>query len=255
MNKPLPQRRPSPRVAAIRSGSPKQSSPAVPVASQRPSSPRVPVARMVPMPASIAPAPAPSPKAVDEGLRSYVAVSSASEVVENVQPLKTAFFDTINKVNALTVIDKTPKVRAPSPKLSQRRSYERDDLFAIAEVAYHYLMNGNSRLAVVLMEGLTAVAPDEAYFRLALGLAQDHQGDKQAAIEAYEMASKLDPQDPRPHVNKAELLIESRRHAEAKPLLSRARDMARRLGDKALERKAAAILAHVEKQVSVGGAR
>lgn len=240
MNKPLPQRRPSPRVAMIRPGSPAPK-PATEARVARVSQPKVPVARK------------PTPEQATEGIRSYVAVSSQGEVLENIQPLKTAFFDTINKVNAMTVIDKNPKARAVSANLGERRSYERDDLFAIAEVAYHYLMNGNSRLAVVLLEGLTTVAPDEPYFALALGLAQDHQGDKEAALEAYSTASRLDPQDPRPHVNKAEILIEARRHAEAKPLLSRAADMARRLGDRALERKATAILAHVQKKTELRG--
>src|SRR5688572_22039505 len=94
--------------------------------------------------------------------------------------------------------------------LAEVRGYDRDDLFVIAEVAYHYLFNGGTRLALVLYEGLAAVSPKEPYFALALGLTHDHLGEVAMAHKWYAKAAELDPNDGRPDVNRAELYIEAR---------------------------------------------
>lgn len=206
-----------------------------------PSQPRAAVARPAPK------APAVSP------LRAYVALSDDLALEERVEPHKTAFFDSIAKVQAVTMIEQKPRVVSRlsaaegARALADARGYDREDLFAVAEMGYHYLMNGGVKLAITLFEGLTAVAPGEPYFALALALAYDHQGDKPAAIRQYEKAGQLDPFDPRADLNRAELLVEARDWRGAKDLLRRALAKAQHKGDEALTRKAAAILGHVSR--------
>lgn len=183
-------------------------------------------------------------------LRAYVALGE-DLALEHVEPHRTAFFDSIAKVQAVTMIEQNARVvsRLSAPEgsraLADVRGYEREDLFAVAELGYHYLMNGGVKLAVTLFEGLTAVAPAEPYFALALALAYDHQGDKSLALAWYQKAGQLDPFDPRADLNRAELLLESRDLRGAKPLLERALAKAQHKHDEALTRKATAILSHV----------
>lgn len=177
--------------------------------------------------------------------RAYVA-ESQGEVYE-AEPLKTGFFEMVNLVKAVTVYDKNVVVVDSKKTLAAARGYEKDDLFAIAEIAYHYLMNGGAKVAHTLFEGLVAVLPSEPYFLLGLGLAADHLGEREAAFSAYTRASELDPGDPRPDVNRAELLVEERNVARALQFLQHGLTKARNRGDAALERKASAMLKHLSR--------
>jgi hypothetical protein len=175
--------------------------------------------------------------------RSYVAIPAAEPaIVGDIQPLRTHFFQSINEVQALTLQSQQAIVDVEPRELGELRGYAREDLLAIAEVAYHYLMNGGVRLAVVLFEGLAAIAPREAYFAMGTGLAHDHAGNKAEALRWYELAGQLDPNDPRADINRAELHIERRERKRAIELLQAAAKKAERRRDEALQRKATAIL-------------
>lgn len=173
-------------------------------------------------------------------------VAEVGEVSE-INPLSQGFLSSINQVKALTVANEKLAIASKRGTLAQSRGYELSDLYAIAEIAYHYLMNGGTGIAVTLYEGLCAVAPNEAYFTLGLGLALDHSGDKKGAFAAYTRAGELDPHDARPDVNRAELLLENGDKNRARQLLSRALGKAANRGDAALERKAQAILTHISR--------
>lgn len=129
---------------------------------------------------------------------------------------------------------------------SAHAGYERKDLYAIAEVGYHYLFSGGTDVAQALFEGLVAVAPNESYFALALGLTHDHLGNPREADRWYAYASKVDPTDGRPDVNRAELYLESGDFATAKKLLARGAEKARNRRDAALEKKASSLLQHLD---------
>lgn len=175
--------------------------------------------------------------------RVYMAVAEGP--VREIQPMRTAFFDTVNQVKAMTVATEQLPARQ---SLAQRRGYSRDDLLAVAEVAYHYLFNGGTKLALTLYEGLHAVAPEEAYFALALGLTHDHLGHPEEAWSFYEKAAALDPSDGRADVNRAELLLERGDLAGALRLLASGAAKARSKGDQALEKKAVAMHGHLQKR-------
>lgn len=178
----------------------------------------------------------------------YVAVSDHTGALDY-QPHKTAFFDSVKRVQAMTHVGQAITVR-PNTSLAEQRGYNRDDLFAIAEIGYNYLFNGGLDLALSLFEGLAAISPDEAYFALALGLTHDRLGVPSEAYRWYQRASKLDPSDGRPDVNCAELEIEAGRIDRAQKLLLRGVAKARASGDEALERKAKAIHRHLERKSS-----
>ncbi len=152
----------------------------------------------------------------------------------------TAMFDTLGKVAAVPVEHAASAVACRS--IAEARGYDPDELYGLAEVGYHYFRSGGLRLAEVIFEGLTAIAPDEAYFWLALGLVEDYLDDKTEARRCYETAARLDPDDPRPEINLAELDLERRDRRSAQSRLRRGLVKAVRARDDALERKAQALM-------------
>ncbi|MCC7384685.1 MAG: tetratricopeptide repeat protein [Deltaproteobacteria bacterium] len=153
----------------------------------------------------------------------------------------TEFFSTLARVRVERSAAAAPRSLA-CRGLREARGYTRAELFAIAEIGYHYLLNGGVRLAHVIFEGLVAVAPEEAYFALALGLTLDRQERIDEAASAYRRAAELDPADGRADVNLAELLLLGGDEAGARAHLDRARQKATAGGDQALAKKATALL-------------
>lgn len=212
-----------------------------------PSRPRpapVPVRRTAPQPQKKPVSLIPEIETITPPSSAYVALSD-DLALEQVEHNDAAFFDSIARVKAVTMIGHKPRGLGRSRALAERRGYDKEDLFAVAEIGYHYLMNGGIQLAVTLFEGLTAVAPNEPYFAMALALSLDHQGDKDDAMRWYDKAAALDPFDARPDLNRAELMLEAREIGAARELLQRAAAKAKRKGDEALDRKATAMLAHL----------
>lgn len=143
---------------------------------------------------------------------------------------------------------------APEQNLSRAvaqplRAYRREDLMAVAEIGYHYLFSGGYQLALTLFEGLHAVDPAHPYFASALGLTHDHLGNPEEAERWYRKAAELDPTDGRPDVNRAELRIARQDLRKARELLIRGVNKARARRDQPLERKARALLKHLERAI------
>jgi predicted Zn-dependent protease len=123
-----------------------------------------------------------------------------------------------------------------------RDRYSREELYAIAEIAYHYQRCGGFRLAAVIFEGLTMIAPNEAYFALALGLASERLGDRGKAQQCYAKARELDPTEPYADINLAELALEAGDRRTAVALLRSGIHKCNARKNVALERKATAML-------------
>lgn len=149
-------------------------------------------------------------------------------------PMGTDFFDTLGRIAAYGVSE----VEAPSRSVAERRGYSPESLRVVAGMATHYLYSGGYRLAEVLFEGLTSVAPDEPYHWLALGLTYDRQNRLADAERAYETAAKKAPQDARALVNLAELRAEAGDLPAARSLLAKAVKLSAHSEDGALRRKA-----------------
>jgi Flp pilus assembly protein TadD len=151
----------------------------------------------------------------------------------------------ISAMPAMPAISATPE-RALVPVAKARpaaaRRYDPDDLEVVAELAHRYLFYGNAELARLLFEGLAAVAPDVAYYALALGLTYDHLGETEESHRWYARAAELDPLEGRADVNRGELYLEAGDRERAKRYFERGRQKAERSNDRALAVKAAAIL-------------
>jgi predicted Zn-dependent protease len=165
----------------------------------------------------------------------------AQRVSKSIQSIKSA------GLNSIPATPSRSMVRNDQRSLQQIRGYSRQDLYAIAEVGYHYLFSGGVDVARALFDGLVAIAPEEAYFALALGLTADHQGSPEEAERWYARASQLDPHDGRADVNRAELYLERGDFPNARTLLARGAKKARIRQDVALERKATALIAHIDR--------
>jgi Tfp pilus assembly protein PilF len=156
----------------------------------------------------------------------------------------TSMFDTLRQVAAVPFDDQAGAVVCRT--IAEAREYDPDALFGLAEVGYHYLRSGGLRLAEVIFDGLTAIDPKEPYFWLARGLVADYRGDAEQAVDAYGRASRLDPADPRPELNLAELELVRKNKARARTYLQRALTKANRARNTALAGKAHALLDLIE---------
>ncbi len=226
-------RRPSPgtrpRVPAV-----SRPSRAAPVGAQKGLGP---ASRAVEVPTPSPQAAPPKADAIQSG-RALVCKAPASLTFDDYDG--TAMFDTLAKVMAVPVEEASSAVVCRS--IAEARGYDRDALFGLAEVGYHYFRSGGFRLAEVIFEGLTAIDPNEPYFWLALGLVADYLDDKTRARVCYGRVSKLDPEDPRPDLNLAELELERGDRRAAVTRLRWGYAKAVRSGETALANKAAALL-------------
>ena len=155
------------------------------------------------------------------------------------------FLAQLNNVKAVPVPATASALAPVNRDMVRSRGYQPDDLMAVASVGYHYLICGNPKLAEVIFSGLAAIEPREAYFALALGLTNDRMQRPDAAQRWYQQASRLDPHDGRPDINRAELMLSQGRRDEATRLLQRGLAKAEHQRDSALEDKARAILDYV----------
>jgi Flp pilus assembly protein TadD len=159
-------------------------------------------------------------------------------------PRDPALLESLSRVAAVRAPDEAQL--APSRgDLASARGYDREDLHAIADMARSYLFGGAPHLALVLFEGLHAVAPAEPYFALGLGLTYDRLDRAADAARSYAQAARLAPADARPLVNLAELRIEAGDRSAARALLGSAVLKAERAADRALAAKAAALLSQL----------
>lgn len=140
---------------------------------------------------------------------------------------------------------------AANATVAKTARYEPRDLDAVAELARHYLFHGDAEVARVLLEGLTAIAPADARFALALAVTYDRLNLKAGAELEYRRAGELDPAEPRPDIHRAELLLERgdrRDRDEARTLLARGARKAQRKEEREVESKALALLERLDRR-------
>lgn len=108
-----------------------------------------------------------------------------------------------------------PVLREPQAEL-QALVLAAEDIDAVEEIAFEYLMAGAHDVARVLYGGLVVLAPRRVSVHLGLGLAWDRLGQTERAARAYERAAKTAPAHPMAYLNLAELHLRSNpRRAEA----------------------------------------
>ncbi len=123
--------------------------------------------------------------------------------------------------------------------LKEVRGYSDEELYAVARAAYAFFHQGKIAEARTLFQGLFAVNPRDPYFARALAVVEYASGNSDGAIAAYDVASKLDPNDIAALVGRAEVLLATNQRQRAAEDLKRA---VAGKGDERLKTKAKALL-------------
>lgn len=125
--------------------------------------------------------------------------------------------------------------------LREIRGYSDDELQAISQAGYYFLMQGKNDEARVLFEGLIAVDPSNDFYYRALGVLFQKIGDDERAMKQFSYATQINPGSPYAYVNRAEILISRGESNKAEPELRLALE---RMGpkDEPLSKKAWALL-------------
>lgn len=107
--------------------------------------------------------------------------------------------------------------------------WDKDEIRIISEIAYSLAQQGRNREAILLFEGLIAIAPATAYFQSALGSLHLRIGDYAQAVERFNAALSIEPNDIVALVNRGESYIKTGNIPDGRKDLDKALDVAKRL--------------------------
>lgn len=107
--------------------------------------------------------------------------------------------------------------------------WDKDEIRIISEIAYSLAQQGRNQEAILLFEGLIAVAPGTAYFQSALGALHLRIGDFAQAVERFNHALIIEPNDIVALVNRGESFIKTGNIPEGRKDLEKAVDISKRL--------------------------
>lgn len=113
------------------------------------------------------------------------------------------------------VEDMIPKWAAGEVTLKELKEYSDGELFAVARIAYYFMMQGKTDEARVLFEGLVAIDPRNDYYYRALGTIFQKIGDNERAIRQFGYAIHINAASALSYVNRAEVYILLERYEEA----------------------------------------
>jgi len=106
--------------------------------------------------------------------------------------------------------------------LKEVRGYSDEELYAVAKTAYFFFLQGRVAEARTLFQGLYSVNPVDPYFARALGVIELAAGNAPGALQAYDVAIKLLPNDPGVYVGRAEVKLLMGQKAQAAEDLKKA---------------------------------
>ena len=124
--------------------------------------------------------------------------------------------------------------------LKDVRGYSEAQLHAVARMASFFYAQGKLEEARTLFQGLYAVDPTEATYARALAVLEQATGNAAGALQAYDVALKVAPDDPLSLVGRAEVRLTQGQRQGAIDDLRRAQALAE--ADSAVHRKARALL-------------
>ena len=101
-------------------------------------------------------------------------------------------------------------------KLGAAGNWERDEIRIISEIAYSLAQQGRNSEAIVLFEGLLALAPATAYFQAALGALFLRMKNYARAVEHLDAALQIEPGDIISLVNRGEANLRNGNFAAAR---------------------------------------
>jgi tetratricopeptide (TPR) repeat protein len=110
--------------------------------------------------------------------------------------------------------------------LGAAAEWNKDEIRIISEIAYSLAQQGRYAEAVVIFEGLLAIAPATAYFQAALGALQLRLKNTPKAIEHLSAALKIEETDVVSLVNRGEAYLLSGSVEQARADLEKALQIA-----------------------------
>ena len=131
--------------------------------------------------------------------------------------------------------------------LKEVRGYTDEQLYAVARTAYLYYHQGKLAEARTLFQGLFAVDPGNGYVARALGVVEFAAGNAAGALAAWDVAVKLEPEDPAGYVGRAEVRLAAGQKGGAAEDLKRAAQLVSR-AEHPLKPKVSAMLAALSKR-------
>lgn len=99
--------------------------------------------------------------------------------------------------------------------LKEVRGYTDEELYAVAKAAHIYFSQGMLPEAQVLFRGLLAISPRDAYFARGLGVVEYAAGNPDGALQAFDLAVKLEPDNASGYVGRAEVRLAAGQRREA----------------------------------------
>lgn len=112
--------------------------------------------------------------------------------------------------------------------LGAAAEWNKDEIRIISEIAYSLAQQGRYAEAVVIFEGLVAIAPATAYFQAALGALHLRLKNTSKAIEHLNAALKIEETDVVSLINRGEAYLLSGSLEEARNDLEKALNIAAR---------------------------
>jgi len=106
--------------------------------------------------------------------------------------------------------------------LGAAANWDKDEIRIISEIAYSLAQQGRNREAIVMFEGLLAIAPATAYFQSALGALHLRLKDFPKAIEYLDAALEIEPSDIVSLVNRGEARMRIEQTDDARADFTRA---------------------------------
>jgi tetratricopeptide (TPR) repeat protein len=110
--------------------------------------------------------------------------------------------------------------------LGAAANWDKDEIRIISEIAYSLAQQGRNREAIVMFEGLIAIAPATAYFQSALGALHLRLKDFPKAIEYLDAALEIEPSDIVSLVNRGEARMRIEQTDDARADFARAVQLA-----------------------------
>ena len=100
--------------------------------------------------------------------------------------------------------------------LGAAANWDKDEIRIISEIAYSLAQQGRNREAIVMFEGLLAIAPATAYFQAALGALYLRLKDFSKAVEYLDAALEIEPDDIISLVNRGEAKMRIEKNDDAR---------------------------------------
>lgn len=119
--------------------------------------------------------------------------------------------------------------------LGAAASWDKDEIRIISEIAYSLAQQGRNQEAIILFGGLVAIAPATAYFQSALGALHLRTGNFAQAIEHFDSALNIEPNEIVTLVNRGESYVKAGNIAQARLDLERAIELAQQLPSKQVD--------------------